>query len=63
MLHHACCALPAHICAQLSRLTLCSVLRLIVCLLACLLAFLLAPGLCKTHRRWRGLRRTRVVAR
>jgi hypothetical protein len=28
-----------------------------------LFACLFATGLCKTHRRWRGLRRTRVVAR
>ncbi len=28
-----------------------------------MLVCLLATGLCKTHRRWRGLRRTRVVAR
>jgi hypothetical protein len=37
MLHRACRALPAHICSQLPRLTLCSVLRwLLVCLFACL---------------------------
>jgi hypothetical protein len=67
ILHRACRALPAHICSQLPRLTLCSVLRwllacLLVCLFVCLFACLLATGLCKTHRRWRGLRRTRVVA-
>ena len=45
MLHRACCALPASICSQLPRLTLCSVLRylsgrLFVCLFACLFACL-----------------------
>jgi hypothetical protein len=35
---------------------------LFACLLVCLFACLLASGLCKTHHRWRGLRRTRVVA-
>jgi hypothetical protein len=64
MLHRACCALPASICLQLPRLALCSVLRcLFVCLLACLFVCLLATGLCKTCRRWRGLRRTCVIAR
>ncbi len=36
---------------------------LLVCLLVCLFVCLLATGLCKTNRRWRGLRHTRVVAR
>ena len=63
MLHRACCALPASFCSQLPRLTLCSVLRyFFVCLLVCLFVWLVATGLCKTPRRWRGLRRTRVVA-
>jgi hypothetical protein len=35
---------------------------LVACLFVCLFVCLLATGLCKTHRRWRGLRRTRVVA-
>ncbi len=66
MSHRACCALPANICSQLPRLTLCSVLRcLFVCLFICLLVYLFvclfATGLCKTHRRWRGLRLTRVT--
>ena len=37
-LHHVCCALPAHICSQLPRLPLRSVLRLFGCLFFCLFA-------------------------
>jgi hypothetical protein len=70
MLHRACFALPASICLQVttaapdplfgSTLFVC----LFVCLLfVCLFVCLFATGLCKTHNRWRGLRRTRVVAR
>jgi hypothetical protein len=36
---------------------------LFVCLFVCLLVCLLTTGSCKTRRRWRGLRRKRVVAR
>ena len=59
IVHRACCALPAHTCSQLPRLTLCSHLRclfvclfdgLFVCLFVCLLVFLFATGLCATHR-------------
>jgi hypothetical protein len=49
MSHRACCALPASICSQLPRLTLCSVLRyyLVVCFFLCLFVWLVVTAFAK----------------
>jgi cytochrome c biogenesis protein ResB len=70
--HVASCLLPVarkHLFAAVapdplfgSTLFVCLLVCLFVCLLVCLFVCLFATGLCKKHRRWRGLRRTRVVA-
>jgi hypothetical protein len=63
MVHLVCCALPAHMCSQLPRLILCSVLRcLFVCLFVCLFACL-RLALAKHTVDDAAFRRTRVVAR
>jgi hypothetical protein len=59
MLHRVCCALPAHLRTSAAPDPLFGSTLFVFLLFVCLFA----TGPCKTHRRWCGLRRTRVVAR